>query len=84
MRDALESVRAYARRADAAVVEKMAATYRLVLSNRDAAMVSFSHAELDKAIKAVGEKMKDGRSNPRLALYDLLAEHFDKLDVLKA
>lgn len=28
-------------------------------------------------------KMKDGKPNPRLAVYYLLAEKFDKLDVFR-
>lgn len=104
-KDALADVRTYAPHADEAIVTKMAATYRLVLSNRDSALVSFSDAaelatvrenflkkklgltasdeELDAAIKEVGEKMKDGKPNPRLAVYYLLAEKFGKLDTLK-
>lgn len=104
-KDALADVRTYAPHADEAIVTKMAATYRLVLSNRDSALVSFSDPaelatvrenflkkklgltasdeELDAAIKEVGEKMKDGKPNPRLAVYYLLAEKFGKLDTLK-
>ena len=103
MSDALESVQKYAPHADKAVVEKMAATYRLVLSDRDSATVSASDpaelatvresflkkklglsrpdAELDAAIAEVLAQMKDGRANPRLAVYYLLAEKFGKLDV---
>ncbi|MEJ5920488.1 DUF2853 family protein [Corynebacterium sp. H78] len=40
-------------------------------------------ATLDAAIAEVGEKMKDGTSNGRLAVYYLLAEKFGKLDVFK-
>ena len=35
--------------------------------------------ELDAAIKAVGEKMKDARTKNRVTVYYLLAEHFGKL-----
>ena len=104
-KDALADVRAYAPHADEAIVEKMAATYRLVLSDRDSALVSFSDpaeletvrenflkkklgltqsdADLDKAIEQVGAAMKDGKPNPRLAVYYLLAEKFGKLDAFK-
>jgi len=44
---------------------------KLGLSNTD--------AELDKAIKAVGEKMKGDRTKNRVTVYYLLAEHFGKL-----
>ncbi len=106
MATAHESVHAYAPHADQAVVNKMASTYRLVLNNRDAALVSASYpaelktvrenflkkklglkqsdAELDAAIKDVLATMKDGKGNPRLAVYYLLAEKFDKLDVFKS
>lgn len=40
-------------------------------------------ATLDAAIKDVVAKMKDGKPNPRLAVYYLLAEKFDKLDVFR-
>jgi hypothetical protein len=36
-------------------------------------------AELDKAIAAVGEKMKADRTKNRVTVYYLLAEHFGKL-----
>lgn len=36
-------------------------------------------AELDKAIAAVGEKLKGDRSKNRVTVYYLLAEHFGKL-----
>ena len=36
-------------------------------------------AELDKAIKAVGDRMKGDRSRNRVTVYYLLAEHFGKL-----
>ncbi|OZC33103.1 DUF2853 family protein [Gordonia polyisoprenivorans] len=42
-----------------------------------------SDAELDKAIADVLAGMKDGKSNPRLAVYYLLADKFGKLDVFK-
>ena len=106
MTDAHESVRAYVPHADADVVDKMAATYRLVLSSRDSSLVSASDAEelktvrenflkkklglthddsdLDKAIAGVLDQMRDGKPNPRLAVYYLLAEKFDKLDMFRA
>ena len=42
-----------------------------------------SDADLDKAIAEVIAAMKNGKPNPRLAVYYLLAEKFGKLDVLK-
>jgi hypothetical protein len=36
-------------------------------------------AELDKAIMAIGEKMKGDRTKNRVAVYYMLAEHFGKL-----
>lgn len=36
-------------------------------------------AELDKAIAAVGDKMKADRTKNRVTVYYLLAEHFGKL-----
>ncbi|HJE89851.1 MAG TPA: DUF2853 family protein [Dietzia timorensis] len=42
-----------------------------------------SDDKLDESIKAVGEKMKDGGKNGRLAVYYLLAEKHDKLSVFK-
>lgn len=42
-----------------------------------------SDADLDKAIKEVGETMKDGTRNGRLAVYYLLAEKFGKLDLFR-
>lgn len=105
MSDAHEGVLAYAPHADTAVIDKMAATYRLVLSNRDSALVSASDPdelatvrenflkkklgltqsdeELDQAIADVMASMKDGKPNPRLAVYYLLAEKFNKLDTFK-
>lgn len=105
MSDAHESVLAYAPHADKDVLDSMAATYRLVLSNRDSALVSASDpaeletvrenflkkklgltqsdAELDAAIGEVMDQMKDGKPNPRLAVYYLLAEKFGKLDAFK-
>ncbi|MET0527323.1 DUF2853 family protein [Microvirga sp. P5_D2] len=38
-----------------------------------------SDAELDKAIAAVGEKLKSDRSKNRVTVYYLLAEQFGKL-----
>ena len=38
-------------------------------------------AELDKAISAVGDKMKSDRSKNRVTIYYLLAEHFGKLSL---
>lgn len=106
MTDAHDTVYAYAPHADKEVVDKMVTTYRLVLSNRDASLVSASDpaeletvrenflkkklgltdsdADLDKAIKDVLAQMKDGKPNPRLAVYYLLAEKYDKLGVFKS
>lgn len=42
-----------------------------------------SDDKLDASIEAVGEKMKDGGKNGRLAVYYLLAEKYNKLDVFK-
>lgn len=103
MSDARDNVLAYAPHADPAIIEKMAATYRLVLSKRDSALVSagdpaevatvrdnflkkklgltLPDAELDTAIHDVLAHMKDGKPNPRLAVYYLLAEKFGRLDV---
>ena len=105
MSDARESVLEYAPHADVAIIDKMAATYRLALSNRDASLVSASDpeelktvrenflkkklgltesdADLDKAIAEVIAAMKNGKPNPRLAVYYLLAEKFGKLDVFR-
>ncbi|MBM7369396.1 DUF2853 family protein [Gordonia hydrophobica] len=105
MTDARASVLEYAPEADVDVVDKMAATYRLVLSNRDASLVSASDpaelktvrenflkkklgltdpdADLDAAIADVLATMKNGKPNPRLAVYYLLAEKYGKLDVFK-
>lgn len=38
-----------------------------------------AEAELDQAIKAVGEKMKGDRTKNRVTVYYLLADHFGKL-----
>ncbi|MBB3020955.1 hypothetical protein FHR70_004043 [Microvirga lupini] len=38
-------------------------------------------ADLDRAIMAVGEKMKGDRTKNRVTLYYLLAEHFGKLSM---
>lgn len=43
--------------------------------------LTHSDEELDKAIDEVMAQMKDGKPNPRLAVYYLLAEKFGKLDV---
>jgi hypothetical protein len=40
-----------------------------------------SDADLDKAIMAVGDKMKGDRTKNRVTVYYLLAEHFGKLSV---
>ncbi|MGB3719628.1 MAG: hypothetical protein DIU63_15360 [Proteobacteria bacterium] len=40
-------------------------------------------ATLDKAIAAVGEKMKGTRNRNRVTVYYLLAEQFGKLDLFK-
>ena len=42
-----------------------------------------SDADLDQAIKDVLAEMKDGTSNPRLAVYYKLADKYDKLGVFK-
>lgn len=103
--DWIADVKKYAPDADDAVLEKMLATYRLVLSQADASLVSFSDPEelktvrenflkkklgltesdekLDAAIAEVGEKMRDGTRNGRLAVYYLLAEKFGKLGVFR-
>lgn len=105
MSDARETVLAYVPDADLDVVDAMVRTYRLVLSNRDAALVSASDpeelktvrenflkkklgltesdADLDQAIADVLAAMKDGKANPRLAVYYLLADKYGKLDVFK-
>jgi hypothetical protein len=41
--------------------------------------LSGTDAELDAAIKSVGEKMKGDRTKNRVTVYYLLAEHFGKL-----
>jgi len=41
--------------------------------------LSDADAELDKAIMAVGDKMKGDRTKNRVTVYYLLAEHFGKL-----
>lgn len=38
-----------------------------------------SDADLDKAIDAIGEKMKEDRAKNRVTVYYLLAQHFNKL-----
>ena len=43
-----------------------------------------SDAELDQAITETLATMKDGKANPRLAVYYLLAEKFDKLDTFRS
>lgn len=40
-----------------------------------------SDGDLDKAIMAVGERMKGDRTKNRVTLYYLLAEHFGKLSM---
>jgi hypothetical protein len=40
-----------------------------------------SDAELDKAIKLVGDKMKGDRSKNRVTVYYLLADHFGRLSI---
>lgn len=42
-----------------------------------------SDDELDKAIAEVGDTMKDGSRNGRLAVYYLLADKFGKLDAFR-
>lgn len=39
-------------------------------------------AELDKAIKAVGDQMKGDRTKNRVTVYYLLADHFGKLSAV--
>ena len=39
-------------------------------------------AELDKAIMAIGDKMKGDRTKNRVTVYYLLAEHFGKLSTV--
>ena len=41
-------------------------------------------AELDEAIRAVGERLKADRSKNRVTVYYLLAEHFGKLSAFTA
>lgn len=104
-KDWIADVKKYVPNADEAVLENMLKTYRLTLSQADAAYVSFSDPEelktvrenflkkklgltdsddkLDAAIKEIGDKMKDGSKNSRLAVYYLLAEKFGKLSALK-
>lgn len=106
MADQQAAIAKYVTSPDEAAVAGLMKTYRLAVSNADAALVSFSDAaerttvrenflkkklgltlsdaELDAAITEVGEQMKDGTSNPRLAVYYLLAENFGKLDVFKS
>lgn len=40
-----------------------------------------SDADLDKAIAAIGEKLKGERARERVTVYYLLAEHFGKLSL---
>lgn len=105
MTDQKAGIAKYVSNPDEEVVASLLKTYRLAVSNADAALVSFgdaaelatvrenflkkklgltqSDAELDAAIAEVGAQMKDGRPNPRLAVYYLLAEKFGKLDALR-
>jgi Protein of unknown function (DUF2853) len=46
--------------------------------------LGLSDGDLDGAIEAVCEAMKDERLKSRLTFYYLLAEHFDKLDEFAA
>ncbi|MBB4039384.1 hypothetical protein GGR34_001026 [Microvirga flocculans] len=41
-------------------------------------------AELDQAVRAVGDKLKADRSKNRVTVYYLLAEHFGKLSAFAA
>ncbi len=41
--------------------------------------LTLSDADLDKALAAVADKMKDDRTKNRVTVYYLLAEHFGKL-----
>lgn len=64
MSDALDQVRAYAPDADEAVVEKMATTYRMVLSHRDSALVSFSDPAEVETVRENFLKKKLGLTEP--------------------
>jgi hypothetical protein len=46
--------------------------------------LTVSDAELDKAIAAVGEKLKSDRSKNRVTVYYLLADQFGKLSVFSS
>lgn len=105
MADLMAQLTKYVKNPDQAAAEGLMKTYRLALSNADAALVSFSDKaevetvrnnflkkklgltqsddELDAAIKDVAAQMKDGSSNPRIAVYYLLAEKFGKLDLFR-
>jgi hypothetical protein len=41
--------------------------------------LTHSDDELDAAIQAVGDRMKDNAAKNRVTVYYLLADHFDKL-----
>lgn len=45
--------------------------------------LALDDAELDKAISAVGERMKGARAKNRVTVYYLLAEHFGKLSAFQ-
>jgi 3-dehydroquinate synthetase len=45
--------------------------------------LSVSEADLDRAIDAVVEKMKEDRTKNRVTVYYLLAEQFGKLDLFR-
>lgn len=103
MADLKAQIAKYAKNPDEQAVEGIISTYRLAVTNADAALVSFSDPEelatvresflkkklgltqsdeeLDAAIAEVGEQMRDGTGNPRVAVYYLLAEKFGKLGV---
>ncbi|MFZ2511476.1 MAG: DUF2853 family protein [Gordonia sp. (in: high G+C Gram-positive bacteria)] len=68
MSDARETVLAYVPDADVNVVDKMAATYRLALSNRDAALVSASDPEELKTVRENFLKGKLGLTDDDAAL----------------
>lgn len=103
--DPREAVKQYVSNPDEAALNGLYEAYKLLLSQLDASLVSYtdpaelervresflkeklgltqSEDELDKAIAAVGEKMAGDTHKSRLAVYYLLAEHFNKLSQFK-